>query len=239
MIIEKNKIRWISRNKLTNLLNSQALLKDILSIEIINSNELSDIKELSSYSQINKYIIVIISREYSFFLGLPFPFGNKKLSNPEDIVSLLTKDIVLGLLFFELGSWVSGIVKYKKVLFSKRGSRYVKGRHKAGGQSQRRFERNREKWIEGLNSKVYDDIKNYIIPEKSNIDYFICLGDTHSLNTFIGSTDLNKIFGDKMLLKRSSIKNYNSKTIIKASSTLWSSKIYLDDKNAIVEKIKL
>ena len=79
-------------------------------------------------------------------------------------------------------------------LFSKRGTRYVRGRHKAGGQSQRRFERNREKWIEGLNSKVYDDIKNYIIPEKSNIDYFICLGDTHALNTFIGGTDLNKIF---------------------------------------------
>ena len=97
MIIEKNKNRWISRNKLTDLLNNQDLLKDILSIEIINSNELSNTKELSSYSQINKYTIVIISREYSFFLGLPLPFSNKNLSGPGDIISILTKDIVLGL----------------------------------------------------------------------------------------------------------------------------------------------
>ena len=122
-------------------------------------------------------------------------------------------------------------------MISKRGSRYIRGKHKAGGQSQRRFDRNREKWIEGLGKKVYEDIKKYILPEQSNIDYFVILGEQNRLNEFLKITDLNKILKTKIILKKSSMKNYNSKTILKASSNLWSSKIYLDNKNAIVEKI--
>ena len=31
-------------------------------------------------------------------------------------------------------------------------------------------------------------------------------------------------------------KNYNSKTLIKASTNIWSSRVYIDTKNAIVKK---
>ena len=237
MIIEKNKVSWISRTKLTELLNNTELLNDILSIKIINSDKLSSFNNLSTYKQINEFTIVVILKDFSFFIGLPFPFSKKDFKTLEDIRNALKKDLILSVLFFELGSWVTGIIKYKKVLFSKRGSRYVKGKHKAGGQSQRRFERNREKWIESLQNKVYEDIKNYLLPEKNKIDYFICLGDIHSLNNFINSTNLKKLFGEKIILKKSNLKNYTSKTILKAASNLWSSRIYLDDKNAIVEKI--
>ena len=66
--------------------------------------------------------------------------------------------MLIGLVFFELGSYVFGSIRFNSVDFSKKGSRFVKGRHKAGGQSQRRFERNREKWIEELYKKLFVDI---------------------------------------------------------------------------------
>ena len=147
-MIEKNKVSWISRTKLIVLLNDTKLSNDILSIKIINSEKLSNLNNLSTYNQINKFTIVVILKDFSFFIGLPFPFSKKDCKSIEDIEKILKKDLTLGLLFYELGSWVTGIIEYKKVLSSKRGSRYVKGKHKAGGQSQRRFERNREKWIE-------------------------------------------------------------------------------------------
>lgn len=237
MNIEKNKVSWISRTKLIELLNDSELLNNILSIKIINSDKLSNFNNLSTYNQINDFTIIVILKDFSFFIGLPFPFSKKDFKNLEDIENTLKKNLTLGLLFFELGSWVTGIIEYKKVLFSKRGSRYVKGKHKAGGQSQRRFERNREKWIESLQNKVYQDIKNYLLPEKNKLNYFICLGDTHSLNNLINSTNLKNLFGEKIIFKKSNLKNYTSKTIVKAASNLWSSRIYLDDKNAIVEKI--
>jgi len=237
MMIEKNKVSWISRAKLIVLLNDTKLSNDILSIKIINSEKLSNLNNLSTYNQINKFTIVVILKDFSFFIGLPFPFSKKDCKSIEDIEKILKKDLTLGLLFYELGSWVTGIIEYKKVLSSKRGSRYVKGKHKAGGQSQRRFERNREKWIESLQNKVLEDIKNFMLPEKKKIDYFICLGDIHSLNNFINNTNLKNLFGEKIIFKKSNLKNYTSKTILKAASNLWSSRIYLDDKNAIVEKI--
>ena len=76
-----------------------------------------------------------------------------------------------------------------------------------------------------------------MLPEKNKLDYLICSGDIHSLNNLINSTNLKKLFGEKIIFKKSNLKNYTSKTILKAASNLWSSRIYLDDKNAIVEKI--
>ena len=236
-MLEKNKTRWISRNKLIKLLNDYELNENIISIEVIDSKKLSGIKELDSFRNINQQIIVIASKENSLFIGLPFPFNELKPRSCKGIISILNNEITVGVLFFELGSWVSGIIKYKEVLLSKRGSRYVKGKHKAGGQSQRRFERNREKWIEELNKKVYEDVKKYILPEQNNLDYFILLGEEKSLNEFVKSSNVEKAFGAKIIYRKSSLKNFNSKTIIKSSSNLWSSKIYLDIKNAIVEKI--
>ena len=236
-MLENNKTRWISRNKLIKLLNDYELNENIISIEVIDSKKLSGIKELDSFRNINQQIIVIASKENSLFIGLPFPFNELKPRSCKEIISILNNEITVGVLFFELGSWVSGIIKYKEVLLSKRGSRYVKGKHKAGGQSQRRFERNREKWIEELNKKVYEDLKKYILPEQNNLDYFILLGEEKSLNEFVKSSNVEKAFGAKIIYRKSSLKNFNSKTIIKSSSNLWSSKIYLDIKNAIVEKI--
>jgi len=236
-MLEKNKTRWISRNKLIKLLNDYELNETIISIEVINSKKLSGIKELDCFGNINQQIIVIASKENSLFIGLPFPFNELKPRSCKEIINILNNEITVGVLFFELGSWVSGIIKYKEVLLSKRGSRYVKGKHKAGGQSQRRFERNREKWIEELNKKVYKDVKKYILPEQNNLDYFILLGEEKSLNEFVKSSNVEKAFGEKIIYRKSSLKNFNSKTIIKSSSNLWSSKIYLDIKNAIVEKI--
>ena len=77
MMIEKNKVSWISRTKLIVLLNDTKLSNDILSIKIINSEKLSNLNNLSTYNQINKFTIVVILKDFSFFIGLPFPFSKK------------------------------------------------------------------------------------------------------------------------------------------------------------------
>ena len=77
-MLEKNKTRWISRNKLIKLLNDYELNENIISIEVIDSKKLSGIKELDSFGNINQQIIVIASKENSLFIGLPFPFNELK-----------------------------------------------------------------------------------------------------------------------------------------------------------------
>ena len=147
MIIEKNKPRWVSKRRLISLLNDSELKQNIISIEAIKSEKIKGVKGLGSFGDVNKKVVIVESKDFSLFIGLPFPFKEKSFDSIKGLLEILNKDITVGVLFFELGSWVSGIVKYKKVLISKRGSRYIRGKHKAGGQSQRRFDRNREKWI--------------------------------------------------------------------------------------------
>ena len=137
------------------------------------------------------------------------------------------------LFFIELGSWVIGKIKFKQVLASKRGSRYVKGRHKAGGQSQRRFERNREKWIEEHYKKFVIDINDFFDNNNDIPFCYLAFGEEKVLNDLFKFNFLNK---EKFLKRKSSLKNYNSKTLIKASTNIWSSRVYIDTKNAIVKK---
>ena len=172
------------------------------------------------------------SSDYDIYLSLPFPFS-KKFTNLREIVEFIESDLKVILFFIELGSWVIGKIKFKQVLASKRGSRYVKGRHKAGGQSQRRFERNREKWIEEHYKKFVIDINDFFDNNNDIPFCYLAFGEEKVLNDLFKFNFLNK---EKFLKRKSSLKNYNSKTLIKASTNIWSSRLYIDTKNAIVKK---
>ena len=69
------------------------------------------------------------------------------------------------------------------------------------------------------------------------MDHFVLFGDTNILSDFLSESKIGKQFQDKLITKKTSLKNFNAKTLITASTTIWSSRIYIDDKNAIVEKI--
>jgi peptide subunit release factor 1 (eRF1) len=233
-----SQIRWISRKKLIAYFDFAKEDENIKKINIIPSAKLKQFEEINSLAEINSKTIVISYESFSIFIALPFPYNlDLTFYKIEDIKSILTNNISVGIAFLELGSYVLGLVKFNKILFSKRGSRYVKGRHKAGGQSQRRFERNREKWIDELYKKISLDINEHLYPLKQNMDHFVLFGDTNILSDFLSESKIGKQFQNKLITKKTSLKNFNAKTLITASTTIWSSRIYIDDKNAIVEKI--
>ena len=162
-----SQIRWISRKKLIAYFDFAKEDENIKKINIIPSAKLKQFEEINSLAEINSKTIVISYESFSIFIALPFPYNlDLTFYKIEDIKSILTNNISVGIAFLELGSYVLGLVKFNKILFSKRGSRYVKGRHKAGGQSQRRFERNREKWIDELYKKISLDINEHLYPLK-------------------------------------------------------------------------
>ena len=70
------------------------------------------------------------------------------------LIASLTERHMIGFILLRLGAYAVGVADDEKLIVSKTGTRYVKGRHRKGGQSQRRFERNREGWI----AKLYDQV---------------------------------------------------------------------------------
>ena len=231
MHLENDKAFWLSRNNLINLLSVAEFQEKISIINIAKSEKLKVFKVLESLISHNENIIILESEDYSMYISLPFPF-DIYFKNLKEIVHFLERDKEIFLFFIELGSWVIGKIKFKEILASKRGARYVKGRHKAGGQSQRRFERNREKWIEELYKKFISDINNFFEENNALCDHYLAFGEEKVLKDLFKFDFKNK---NKFIKRKSSLKNYNSKTLVSASTNIWSSRVYIDTKNAIVK----
>ena len=231
MRLEHDKAFWLSRNNLISLLSVEEFQEKISIINITKSEKLENFKVLDSLILHNKNIIILETESYNMYISLPFPF-NINFKNLKEIIHFLESDKEIFLFFIELGSWIIGKIKFKEILVSKRGARYVKGRHKAGGQSQRRFERNREKWIEELYKKFVLDINDFFEKNNTLCDHYLALGEENVLKDLFKFDFKNK---HKFIKRKSSLKNYNSKTLVSASTNIWSSRVYIDTKNAIVK----
>jgi len=231
MHLENDKSFWLSRNNLINLFSVNEFKEKIIKINVFNSKEFKDFSVLDSLIIHNENLIILKTNDYNIYLSLPFNFESN-FNNLEEIINFIQNDREIFIFFIELGSWIIGKIKFKEILASKRGARYVKGRHKAGGQSQRRFERNREKWIEELYKKFVLDINDFFKKNLDESDYYLAFGEEKVINDLFNYDFKNK---NKFIKRKSSLKNYNSKTLVSASTNIWSSRVYIDKKNAIVK----
>ncbi len=65
---------------------------------------------------------------------------------PGPALALMARERTVLVVLIRLGRYSVGILEGEKVVVSKSGTRYVKRPHRAGGSSQRRFERSRERY---------------------------------------------------------------------------------------------
>jgi hypothetical protein len=128
------------------------------------------------------------SRQAAF--GAPFAIdiddGDRMADGPYfgPFVESLTRRQTIAFILLRLGSFAVGVAKDEKLVSSKTGTRYVKGRHRKGGQSQRRFERNREVWIARLYDKLCKTALDRIGPFERDLDALAIGGDRHVLEDF-------------------------------------------------------
>ena len=77
---------------------------------------------------------------------------------------MLDTEYVLGIVLLRLGRYAIGVLRGNRLIASKTDSRYMKNRHRAGGQSQRRFERSRERLIRELYDKTCEMARTVFAP---------------------------------------------------------------------------
>jgi len=81
----------------------------------------------------------------------PFPFeADSACAEMDDLRAHWLKPRKIALALLRLGHYAVGVFEDGRAVYSKAGSRYVKGKHKKGGQSAMRFTRNRQAWIDAL-----------------------------------------------------------------------------------------
>lgn len=98
--------------------------------------------------------------------------------------SLLDRPRTIAVLLLRLGGIAAGVFEGERLIASKVGSRFVKGRHKKGGSSSGRFARRREGQARALFDKACDTFREVVEPHRSRLEHVIFGGDRHTLQDF-------------------------------------------------------
>ena len=117
----------------------------------------------------------------------PFPISQNLLAASWDtgpLEDMLATDYTVGVVLLRLGRYSVAVYRGERLLSSKTDSRYVKGKHHAGGTSQRRFQRIREGQIRRIYDKTCDVVRAQFQPFSRELDYVVLGGERSTLNGF-------------------------------------------------------
>jgi hypothetical protein len=133
--------------------------------------------------------LVILSGESRVVaVAPPFPVRADSVAegaDPAPLLELLDQDLLIGVILLRLGRYAVGVLRRDALVASKTGSRYVKNRHRAGGSSQRRFERSRERLVRELFDKTCEVVRDVFSPYDDTMDYVLLGGERHTIGAFV------------------------------------------------------
>jgi hypothetical protein len=118
----------------------------------------------------------------------PFPLREARCRagcDASPLRSLLSQPRTVGVVLLRLGHYAVGLFEGERLVDSKTGHRFVKGRHKAGGQSAQRFVRIREKQIREMFDKACEAVQARFEPVERELDHVFLGGDRHTLGAFL------------------------------------------------------
>ena len=105
--------------------------------------------------------------------------------NGGPLLALLERDYTVGVALLRLGRYAIAVYEGRRLAASKTDTRYVKGRHHAGGTSQRRFQRVREWQIHRLYAEAAGVAQRQWQPWLSRLDYVALGGEAATLGGFV------------------------------------------------------
>ena len=135
-------------------------------------------------SSLDTGLAVFLCDDKAVAVSPPFPIEQESLTEGADtaqLVDLLGMEPLVGIVLLRLGRYAVGVVRGDNLVASKSGTRYVKRRHRAGGSSQRRFERSRERLVRELYDKACAVAREVLTPFDGRLDYLLMGGEHHTL----------------------------------------------------------
>jgi VLRF1 release factor-like protein len=116
----------------------------------------------------------------------PFPplavTGVRDGFDPGPLLEHAARERVVGVLLVRLGGHAAGVFAGRRLVDSKVGSRNVHGRHRAGGSSQRRFERRRGEQARVALEAAADVAARVLLPHVRDLDAVVLGGDRRALS---------------------------------------------------------
>jgi hypothetical protein len=99
----------------------------------------------------------------------------------------LAEDHVVAALLVRLGGFAVGVFEGERLVASKVGSRFVKGRHKKGGSSSNRFRRRREKQARELVEAAATTAMQVLEPWRERVEFAALGGDRRAVDEVLAA----------------------------------------------------
>jgi len=119
--------------------------------------------------------------------GLPHA-GEYEVVRLEPLFEALAADRVVAALLVRLGGYAVGVFEGERLVASKVGSRFVKGRHKKGGSSSGRFRRRREEQARGLIDEAAEVAARVLEAWRDRVEFVALGGDRAAVDRVLAAS---------------------------------------------------
>ena len=136
---------------------------------------------------------VTLTAEDGAVLECDPPFPPLEGKGVAGMLAHVRRERVVGVLLVLLGGHAAGVFSGRRLVDSKVDNRFVKGRHKKGGSSQRRFERRREEQARMALEQAADTAVRVLLPHRADLDALVLGGDRSALREVMGDIRLRPL----------------------------------------------
>lgn len=169
-------------------------------------------------------VALFLTQNKTIVIMPPFPmYNNVKtpgiLSEPLRI--LFGMDTMVAVILIRLGRYAVAVLRGDDLISTKTATRHVKNRHRAGGQSQKRFERSRERLIRELYDKTCQVARDVITPHIQEVEYVLLGGERHTVNSFTKRCRFLQELSNKTLTRRLAVGQPNQKSLKSINREVW------------------
>ena len=128
--------------------------------------------------------------EGAFTVTPPFGLeheGEYEVVRAGPLLDALRADPTVAVVLVRLGGYAFGVFEGERLVASKVGSRFVKGRHKKGGSSANRFRRRREEQERELIDAAAGEVARVLGPWRERVEHVALGGDRSAVGRVLGS----------------------------------------------------
>ena len=194
-------------------------------------NEIADSRVsvvLDEMGESDTGLVLFVENQRIVAISPPFPIEEDSCAEGTDLPplrDLLGRDYVVGVVLLRLRRYAIGVLRGERLIASKTRSRYVKNRHRAGGQSQRRFERSRERTVRELYDKTCEVLGEVFEPHRDDLDYVLMGGERQTLLGFQDRCRALQDMGGKTLARRLHVEQPNQRALENIAFEVWKSRV--------------
>jgi len=143
----------------------------------------------------------------------------------EPLFEALGTDHVIAALLVRLGGYAVGVFDGERLVASKVGSRFVKGRHKKGGSSSGRFSRRREEQARALIEAAADTAVRVLDPWRDRVEFAALGGDRRAVEQTLAADARLAWLADSALPRFFTVREPRQRELERLAYSLYSAEL--------------